>query len=219
MTFMNMIDEIDKSTVLPVSVANRSMPPARSLMFQFIFKIEEFYIYACKYLYHHYISMYAYLCCRTLPDRFPLQAPCIQVMAGVKHAWLNANGIIIGHPELRAWNVHADLGKIVTDIVLEFQRNIPQWTSTTYETPPPPPNNAHHNNAISPEIRIKTMTMPRIPAIFPELEELSTAQLEKLVNDKDARSTVVQKTSSVLTSLKVCNEVQENNKQNAGKPN
>ncbi|OQS03448.1 hypothetical protein THRCLA_04251 [Thraustotheca clavata] len=73
----------------------------------------------------------------TLPDDFPMQAPLIQTTSRVQHRWLDSQCHVAGHIDLASWSVHADIGRIVSDIINEFQRNPPAMAGRTMSTPPP----------------------------------------------------------------------------------
>ncbi|ETW07568.1 hypothetical protein, variant 1, partial [Aphanomyces invadans] len=61
----------------------------------------------------------------TLPDEFPMQGPMIQTTSRVQHSWLDSQCRVVGHMDLVNWSAHADIGRIVVDIVNEFQRSPP----------------------------------------------------------------------------------------------
>ena len=74
----------------------------------------------------------------TLPPQFPdnKQPPTIQIRPPpmVAHAWVDARtGIIVGHDKLNNWNQHVSLGKLVKDIIQEFQIRNPIVVSTAPE--------------------------------------------------------------------------------------
>ncbi|ETV86323.1 hypothetical protein, variant 1 [Aphanomyces astaci] len=78
----------------------------------------------------------------TLPDEFPMQAPIIQTTSRVQHSWLDSQCRVTGHMDLSTWSAHADIGRIVTDIVTEFQRSPPvvigRGGMSSPSMPPPP---------------------------------------------------------------------------------
>ncbi|TPX37748.1 hypothetical protein SmJEL517_g00606 [Synchytrium microbalum] len=61
----------------------------------------------------------------TLPPQFPDKPPVIQIRPppAVSHAWIDSRtGQVVGHDKLTSgWNQHVSLGKLVKDIIQEFQ--------------------------------------------------------------------------------------------------
>ena len=124
----------------------------------------------------------------------------VQASLPVQHRWLDTAGNVQGHPDLNQWTAHSDLGRIVTEIVTELRAvvssasaNMPsvspvsdvvpatvaslsQYPGACYaslsrpssEAPiqPPKPHTPDTSKA-------QRTQMPVIPAVFPELEELS----------------------------------------------
>ncbi|CAH1777883.1 unnamed protein product [Owenia fusiformis] len=62
----------------------------------------------------------------TLPPQFPQIRPMVSVYPPVQHAWVDQQNRVTGCMSLNEFNMHKDLGKIVREIVEEFQRNPPQ---------------------------------------------------------------------------------------------
>ena len=114
----------------------------------------------------------------------------------VQHAWVESSSKknVVGHADLRAWSAHADLGRIVMEIRAEFERSPPVLVSTTpvrsnVASPPPaylgrgplspPAPHVRTSATPSPVLSAKTpspvlsVKTPSIPAVFPELDELS----------------------------------------------
>ncbi|KAG2946341.1 hypothetical protein PC117_g7710 [Phytophthora cactorum] len=118
-----------------------------------------------------------------LPPEFPVKVPRLKASIPVQHRWLDAAGNVQGHPDLSKWTAHSDLGRIVTEIVTELR--IQPCVS-------------------KPAVRTQ---MPVIPAIFPELEELSLSQLEKLNSDKHALKKFVKELTSVKEFTQLRDEV------------
>ncbi|KAF0719050.1 Aste57867_1311 [Aphanomyces stellatus] len=207
----------------------------------------------------------------TLPDEFPMQAPVIQTTSRVQHSWLDSQCRVAGHIDLASWSAHADIGRIVSDIVAEFQRSPPvpvgrgvstptvgASAASMYPTPaisttpaapsyqqpfhphsqypaypgsaassygqqqpqpvvgspyPPAPIAYNHGYGEQPKPReAASMTQsPAIPAVFPELEELSQAQLEKLVGDRATLKAYIKNMDSVVNFMKIYDDLVQGN--------
>ncbi|EQC30571.1 hypothetical protein SDRG_11629 [Saprolegnia diclina VS20] len=192
----------------------------------------------------------------SLPDEFPMQAPLIQTTSRVQHSWLDAQCRVVGHIDLASWGVHADLGRIVNDILSEFQRNPPVVAGRATSTPPPayhPPaspaytqpfypsssgaasystpynNTTSASSQSSPYAREKTppplkardpymhTQTPAIPTSFPELDELSITQLEKLVSDRQALKAYIRNMDAVINFMKLYDDLVKGNAELAEK--
>ncbi|KDO33686.1 hypothetical protein SPRG_19299 [Saprolegnia parasitica CBS 223.65] len=189
----------------------------------------------------------------SLPDEFPMQAPLIQTTSRVQHSWLDAQCRVVGHIDLASWGVHADLGRIVNDILSEFQRNPPVVAGRVTSTPPPayhaPVSPAYtqpfypsssgaasyatpYNNNTSqsssytrektpPPLKARDPYMhtqtPAIPTSFPELDELSITQLEKLVSDRQALKAYIRNMDAVINFMKLYDDLVKGNAELAEK--
>ena len=82
------------------------------------------------------ISLYV-----TLPPLFPQDKPVVKISPRVNHSWVDNQMIVTGSPGLNNFMIHSDLGKVVKEIIDEFQSNpptmLPQQTgySGYYHTP------------------------------------------------------------------------------------
>ncbi|KAI8816048.1 uncharacterized protein EV422DRAFT_572109 [Fimicolochytrium jonesii] len=75
----------------------------------------------------------------SLPPTFPDAPPTIQVKPAVSHPWVNHQGFVVGHEKLALWDGGVMVGKVVKDVVQEFQSRPPQRVvagppATTYAT-------------------------------------------------------------------------------------
>ena len=57
-----------------------------------------------------------------LGKEFPQAPPVIQMLSKVSHPWLSRDGYfcVTGHRGLQNWNMHSNLGRVVSEIVTEF---------------------------------------------------------------------------------------------------
>lgn len=151
---------------------------------------------------------------RTLPDSFPIQPPLVQTTSQVQHQWLDGQMRVVGHADLNSWSAHSDLGRIVTDISREFMRNPPNMgpapATMTRPAVSEPPAASPPAVVKSQERRQSTQT-PAIPAVFPELEDLSLTELEDLVANKSALKAYVRKVESVSNFLKFYDDITKGN--------
>lgn len=60
-----------------------------------------------------------------LPPQFPQDKPIVSVTPPVRHPWVSPTMEVVGCPGLVSFGVHTDLGRVVQDIVREFNRNPP----------------------------------------------------------------------------------------------
>ncbi|POM58435.1 Hypothetical protein PHPALM_36916 [Phytophthora palmivora] len=173
-----------------------------------------------------------------LPTEFPVKVPRLKASIPVQHRWLDAAGNVQGHPDLNKWTAHSDLGRIVTEIVTEL-RTVASSASTS-KPPASPARSSSPAPSLSPypgsratyaspnrqssqaqvqqskqqppdTSKIQRTQMPVIPAIFPELEELSHSQLEKLNSDKHALKKFVKELTSVKEFTQLRDEVLHSN--------
>ncbi|CAK4179584.1 unnamed protein product [Aphanomyces euteiches] len=203
----------------------------------------------------------------TLPDDFPMQGPVIQTTSRVQHSWLDSQCRVVGHIDLTSWSAHADIGRIVSDIVTEFQRSppVPIGRAATTPTPMYPDNSARPSSIPSymqpfppqaltypqppsmstypaaqagyngsayqqpPSVQMppvqpplvqppKRETVshtqaPAIPAVFPELDQLSVNQLEKLVTDRATLKAYIKNMDSVVNFMKLYDDLVEGNQE------
>eukprot|EP00644_Phytophthora_capsici_P012530 jgi/Phyca11/506886/fgenesh2_kg.PHYCAscaffold_23_\ len=179
--------------------------------------------------------------CRQLPTEFPVKVPRLKASLPVQHRWLDAAGNVQSHPDLNNWTAHSDLGRIVTEIVTELRvvantasSNKPPVSPARSSSPAPaaslspyPGSRASYASSSrqSPQAQIphpkqqqtpdtskmQRTQMPVIPAIFPELEELSLSQIEKLNSDKHALKKFVKDLTSVKEFTQLRDEVLHSN--------
>ncbi|KAK1932499.1 Vacuolar protein sorting-associated protein 37A [Phytophthora citrophthora] len=159
----------------------------------------------------------------------------------VQHRWLDTAGNVQSHPDLNKWTAHSDLGRIVTEIVTELRvvantasSNKPPVSPARSSSPVPAASLSPYPGSLanyaspsrqSPQAQIQQpkqqqtpdtskmqrTQMPVIPAIFPELEELSLSQLEKLNSDKHALKKFVKDLPSVKEFTQLRDEVLHSN--------
>ncbi|KAL3667407.1 hypothetical protein V7S43_007633 [Phytophthora oleae] len=175
-----------------------------------------------------------------LPTEFPVKVPRLKASLPVQHRWLDAAGNVQSHPDLNKWTAHSDLGRIVTEIVTELRvvantaSSKPPVSPARSSSPAPaaslspyPGSRATYASPSrqSPQAQIQRpkqqqtpdtskmqrTQMPAIPAIFPELEELSLSQLEKLNSDKHALKKLVKDLTSVKEFTQLRDEVLHSN--------
>ncbi|KAG3026219.1 hypothetical protein PC121_g8712 [Phytophthora cactorum] len=169
-----------------------------------------------------------------LPPEFPVKVPRLKASIPVQHRWLDAAGNVQGHPDLSKWTAHSDLGRIVTEIVTELRvvassasASKPPVSPAISSSPAPSllPYPGSRSSHASPSrqssqaqiqqpkqqtpdtSKMQRTQMPVIPAIFPELEELSLSQLEKLNSDKHALKKFVKELTSVKEFTQLRDEV------------
>ncbi|TMW66244.1 hypothetical protein Poli38472_004009 [Pythium oligandrum] len=165
----------------------------------------------------------------TLSSDFPLKAPHVQASLPVQHPWLDAVGNVQGHTDLNQWTAHSDIGRIVSEIVNELRRaasagqlkaaaagNLPPQAANAQVAYPAPyqyPASVQPPAQPQPQQNSEPQRsqMPVIPAIFPELEELSISQLENLLNDRQALKTFVKKIEVVKEFVRLREEVMNGN--------
>uniref|UniRef100_H3GL64 VPS37 C-terminal domain-containing protein n=1 Tax=Phytophthora ramorum TaxID=164328 RepID=H3GL64_PHYRM len=158
----------------------------------------------------------------------------------VQHRWLDAAGNVQGHPDLNKWTAHSDLGRIVAEIVTELRvvastaSSKPPVSPAQSSSPAPvaslspyPGSRASYLSPSrqSPQAQIQQpkqqqtpdtskmqrTQVPVIPPVFPELEELSLSQLEKLNSDKRVLKTFVKELTSVKEFTQLRDEVLHSN--------
>ncbi|CAI5732446.1 unnamed protein product [Peronospora destructor] len=175
-----------------------------------------------------------------LPSEFPMKVPQLQVSIPVQHRWLDTAGNVQGHPDLNQWTAHSDLGRIVTEIVAELRavvsnasENKPSVSlakgispATVASLSQYPGARASYTSLSRPSSQAQVQQpkqqtpdtsksqrtqMPVIPAIFPELEELSLSQLEILNSDKHALKQFIKELTSVKWFTQLRDEVLHSN--------
>ena len=74
-----------------------------------------------------------------LGKEFPQAPPVIQMLSKVSHPWLSRDGYfcVIGHRGLQNWNMHSNLGRVVSEIVTEFCARPPARMNQTANVPAP----------------------------------------------------------------------------------
>ncbi|KAH7492219.1 hypothetical protein PRIC1_002309 [Phytophthora ramorum] len=175
-----------------------------------------------------------------LPTEFPVKVPRLKASIPVQHRWLDAAGNVQGHPDLNKWTAHSDLGRIVAEIVTELRvvastaSSKPPVSPAQSSSPAPvaslspyPGSRASYLSPSrqSPQAQIQQpkqqqtpdtskmqrTQVPVIPPVFPELEELSLSQLEKLNSDKRVLKTFVKELTSVKEFTQLRDEVLHSN--------
>ncbi|GMF64845.1 unnamed protein product [Phytophthora lilii] len=180
----------------------------------------------------------------------------------VQHRWLDTAGNVQGHPDLNKWTAHSDLGRIVTEIVTELRVVA---NSASASKPPASPARSSPAPSLSPypgsrasyasprrqspqaqiqpskqpstpdTSKMQRTQMPVIPAVFPELDDLSyvgflncfafgayrtnmlhsplcrLSEMEKLNSDKRALKQFVKQLTSVKEFTQLRDEVLHSN--------
>ncbi|CAI5733191.1 unnamed protein product [Hyaloperonospora brassicae] len=148
-----------------------------------------------------------------LPSEFPVRVPQLKTSIPVQHRWIDTAGNVHAHPDLSRWTAHSDLGRIVTEIVTELRSganqtaaskplaslagssssvstastaSLSQYRSSSSRQSPPVPIHQRPLQQAPDTSKIQRTQMPIVPAVIPELEGLSVAQLEELNSDTHA---------------------------------
>ncbi|XP_014669841.1 PREDICTED: vacuolar protein sorting-associated protein 37A-like [Priapulus caudatus] len=128
----------DTIQVVPVKRARR--PIIRSFCVQLLCTAScvQLLCTASVYSFMCTASVYSFMCTAsvTLPPQFPQERPLVRVIPAVVHDWCNKHSIVVGCEGLNDFKVHSDLGKVVRDLLEEFQRHPPllkdqqHWSKT-----------------------------------------------------------------------------------------
>eukprot|EP00922_Rhytidocystis_sp_ex-Travisia-forbesii_P051401 GHVS01076294.1.p1 GENE.GHVS01076294.1~~GHVS01076294.1.p1 ORF type:complete len:292 (-),score=55.25 GHVS01076294.1:155-1030(-) len=103
-----------------------------------------------------------------LPPGFPVfSGPLLSLSAAMQHPWIAADQTtIIGHPQLTPpWRAWHDVGKVVSDVISEFQQNPPRTNAT---------------------IGGVAVARPACPSAFAALNSMSVEELEFLKSNPAA---------------------------------
>jgi hypothetical protein len=60
------------------------------------------------------------------PPLFPEIKPRLIVKPLVRHDWLDAEGVVVGHQGLMNWGLNTSLGRVIKELMVEFQLRPPQ---------------------------------------------------------------------------------------------
>lgn len=123
----------------------------------------------------------------SLPPEFPLEKPVLKVSPQIDHPWVNEQCEIISAPGLMNFTVHSDLGRVVQAVIREFERRPPHLvgepadgsSATSHKG-----QEACSNGRTSP-VYMMPVVPPQQVTSFPELLDLSTTQLQQLLQSKD----------------------------------
>lgn len=171
-----------------------------------------------------------------MPAKFPTEAPQLKVLTQVQHAWVNPD-MTVNSAKLREWGPHSNLGKTVQEVFHEFSRNPPGPIAVAQATPivaqatplvaqaqpaqPPPLPQEPPPPPLPEEEEMQAFPEPAVPTSFPELDSLTLAELQKLVNDSDALNEIVEKqcsSTSMQTIRKdLCDSIENQAKKNLSK--
>lgn len=145
-----------------------------------------------------------------LPSSFPHESPELKVTPLVKHPLLDENQHITGVPALTAFSMHADLGRIISGIVNEFQNHPPTLCTpagSLKDAAPFPLPSATRNSSVAPK---QMATLPpflghsaKLSSQFLQLGQLSTEQLEELAKDDSKLSAFVEQLPEVLRTSEI----------------
>ncbi|KAJ8927478.1 hypothetical protein NQ314_020075 [Rhamnusium bicolor] len=159
----------------------------------------------------------------SLSQEFPNEKPMLKVVPAIIHHWVNSDGQITSAPGLLNFTVHSDLGRVVQAIIREFQR-----------TPPPLVSN-HSSSVVSPTIpilvkkraspinyqsfsNIKNFSPPshmsqtsflQKSSAFPELSQLSLAELQLLNDNIDSQEEFIDELPQVKEQYKFLGDLIE----------
>ncbi|OWA52193.1 putative Vacuolar protein sorting-associated protein 37A [Hypsibius exemplaris] len=105
----------------------------------------------------------------TLGVMFPREPPSLRLTPKGTHTLVEASSGIINSPKMAAFNMHSDLGRLITEVIEEFQRNPPLMPRDF-----PPPDNGFGSStgpSLYPNFPSQPpVTLPRrsdSPATFP----------------------------------------------------
>jgi ESCRT-I complex subunit VPS37 len=132
----------------------------------------------------------------SLSNEFPNEKPLLTISPAIVHPWVNAESEVVSAPGLLNFTIHSDLGRVVQAIIREFERNPPPLKndcSTANITPgsaiTSPTVPIRDNERSSPNYSaINNFSSPtHLPKrlVFPELNKLTTEELEFLNNNVD----------------------------------
>ncbi|GAV07936.1 hypothetical protein RvY_17711-2 [Ramazzottius varieornatus] len=161
-----------------------------------------------------------------LSSIFPRDPPSLKLTPRGTHAWVDSSGNI-NSPKLTTFNMHSDLGKILTEIIEEFQRNPPLMprdftpaestpgaSSSVYPSfnlpagsvPPIPIRSDSPGTTFAPGNRIKSIAQPLWSSVsdnFPEVNTMSNDELQALLDNSEDQALVDKITSApVIASLR-----------------
>jgi ESCRT-I complex subunit VPS37 len=123
----------------------------------------------------------------SLPPEFPLEKPVLKVSPQIDHPWVNEQCEIVGAPGLMNFTVHSDLGRVVQAVIREFERRPPHLAGESAEGSSA---TSHKGQEASTDGRTSPVYMmpafaPQRVVSFPELLDLSTTQLQQLIQSED----------------------------------
>lgn len=162
-----------------------------------------------------------------LSSIFPRDPPSLKLTPRGTHAWVDSSGNI-NSPKLATFNMHSDLGKILTEIVEEFQRNpplmprdftspaesLPGASSSVYPSfpnaagafPQIPPRSDSPGMSFVPGSRVKSIAQPLWSSVsdnFPEVNTMSNEELQALLDNSEDQLLLDKITSApVIASLR-----------------
>ncbi|KAF8819637.1 putative Vacuolar protein sorting-associated protein 37A [Cardiosporidium cionae] len=149
-----------------------------------------------------------------LPATFPHNAPIIQLEGPpLMHAWIDQKMVVWGHPLLNGgWLSSSDLGTLMVDILREFYLNPPK----PYKESPPPTQKPVESPTYSfgeykPVERAVNPFEILLPKDFPELRDLSSKELNRLLSDREALRLFVFDLPTVKSSLDALNISMQSN--------
>eukprot|EP00051_Salpingoeca_urceolata_P001741 m.43740 g.43740 ORF g.43740 m.43740 type:complete len:308 (+) comp11654_c0_seq3:395-1318(+) len=122
-----------------------------------------------------------------LPSGFPQQGPNVYVTPAVVHPWVNEQMAVTGCARLQSWRMHSDLGQAIQDIVRQFEQYPPSFSTFAPNQPYQPPASSGgggHAPRPSWQPAAASVDVIPLPEQFPELEQLSFADLQQLNENK-----------------------------------
>lgn len=154
----------------------------------------------------------------SLPEQFPMLPPRVTVGRRARHSWVDERTMdVTGCRELTQgiWSQHVDVGRVVEQIRSEMFTHPPVFLDSGNAMPPqhqphPPVQHQHQHQRYqgrhgagpaSAQTPAHT-AIPQIPSTFPELDGMSTDELQKLSVDEAAFV-------ALFTSLPICQQLDE----------
>uniref|UniRef100_A0A7S1TPQ4 VPS37 C-terminal domain-containing protein n=1 Tax=Phaeomonas parva TaxID=124430 RepID=A0A7S1TPQ4_9STRA len=150
-----------------------------------------------------------------VPMSFPNVAPGM-IVAGppLDHLWLDDGNVVVGNPKLQNWFAHYDLVAVISETTAYLQRSPPRMEGHNAEralSPEPMPESNPAMRQRNSSENIFHTPMPAVPAIFPMLDEMTTAEQKRLMEDEVALETFVEELSVVRDYRQLLDETRAAN--------
>lgn len=134
-----------------------------------------------------------------LSPNFPQEAPGLSLRQPLRHPWIDGQGHILGHNQMKHWTNQMDLGKLIQELVQEFQSDRAQFSMN--------PSNSkattriRDNRIDSSGLATSFINDPRLESIYGDLKNLSIVELSELL-DRDSQLTGYVKKIDISSSLR-----------------